>query len=231
MRSFMSSLAQFLAHCECLINMNYHHCHGLSCCFVIMQSVRFQIGDCRPFLSWSIMGFSWEESWISKWSNPLSQSISTPPWLQSPLLPPSTLSAFQCSWSYLFFNQLRVLLNLFFFWLPNLVLRHSTPCPVHDKNAWECSASHIPLLSEHPVPNAPWEAGISEAFPHCPDPPLSQWSGGDEGQRLRDSWGKAVIYGSIGHCPRPVLSSQSLKRDIKRLLFCVCWRLGDDAIA
>lgn len=44
------------------------------------------------------------------------------------LLPSSTLLAFLSSWSYLFFSQLRVLLNLLFFWLPDLVPRHSSPC-------------------------------------------------------------------------------------------------------
>lgn len=97
------------------------------------------------------------------------------------LLPLSTLPAFLCSWPYLFFSQLRVLLNLLFFWLPELVPRHFTPCPAHDKNAWERSASHIPPLSEHPVLNAPREAAFLRLFPTAVTPPLSQWSGGNEG--------------------------------------------------
>lgn len=145
--------------------MNHPHCCSLSCCFVIILAVNFQSGSCWPFLSWSTLVFSWEEIWILRWSNLLSHSIPTPPWLQSPLLPPSALSAFLCSWSYLFFSQLRVLLNLLFSWLPDLVPRHSTPCPAHDKNAWECSASHIPPLSEHPVLNALWEVTFLRPFP------------------------------------------------------------------
>lgn len=140
MKSFISSLVPFL-HRECTININHHHFHSYGCGFVITQSVRFQTGGYWCFLSWSILVFSREETWTSKWSYQLSQPL---PGSNARFLPPSTLPAFLCSWSYLFLSQLRVLLNLCFFWLPDLVLRHSTPCPTHDKNAWECSASHVP---------------------------------------------------------------------------------------
>lgn len=138
------------------------------------------------------------------------------------LLPLSTLPAFLCSWPYLFFSQLRVLLNLLFFWLPELVPRHFTPCPAHDKNAWERSASHIPPLSEHPVLNAPREAAFLRLFPTAATPPLSQWSGGNEGPMAERTPRKDGNLGNLVRCPRPVLSSQSLKRDINRLPLSVC---------
>lgn len=148
-------------------------------------------------------------------SQPLPDSI--------PLLSlPSTLSAFLQGWSYLFFSQLRVLFNLFFFGLPGLVLRHSTPCPAHDKNAWECSASHIPPLSEHPVLNAPWEEAFSEAFPTALTP---LWASGLVVMKVKgtETAGKGGHLGNIMYGPRPVLSSRSLKRDIKRLLLLSGW--------
>lgn len=158
--------------------------------------MRFQIDSYWSFFGWSMWVFSWEETWISKWLNPLSQSIPMPPSSNPYLLPLSTLPTFLCNRSYLFFSQLKVLLNLLFFWLPDSVLRHSTPCPAHDKNAWECSASHIPPLSEHPVLNAPWKAAFPRPPPTAMTPPWSQGSGDSKGLVAeRKQWGGGNLRG------------------------------------
>lgn len=138
--------------------------------------MRFHTGSGWSFLGLSFLVFSCEEIWVLKWSNPLSWSISTPPWSQCPPLTFLHPSHIPARLVLFIFQSTKDVVKSFLFLLLDLVC--GTPLPALLMTRMPGSAQ--------PAMSLPVRSPCSQQSPrsHVLWPfPLHQWSAGNKGRK------------------------------------------------